>query len=225
MPSLPAGGRTLLLCDFDGTVCSLDMGNGILNHFTGAGWRGIDREYRSGAIGSREAYLRLSKILRVSEQAFRRFVQEHACLDPHFPSFHRFCRDRGLGLKIASDGLDVYIHAILGRFLLSEIEVFANQVVFAGEETLRFAFPFRSDHCGRCGTCKRDILRRQRSRYKRIVYVGDGYSDVCAAGEADLVFAKGVLRDKCQALSIPFQPFQDFADVQAHLSEETAPRP
>ena len=31
-------GDILILCDFDGTVCTVDMGNEVLNRFTDKGW-------------------------------------------------------------------------------------------------------------------------------------------------------------------------------------------
>ena len=50
-------------CDFDGTICTVDMGNEILNRFTGEGWNEIDRAYCAGEIGSRDAYSRVVSLI------------------------------------------------------------------------------------------------------------------------------------------------------------------
>ncbi|MEI8173495.1 MAG: hypothetical protein WCH07_08440 [Deltaproteobacteria bacterium] len=36
-----APGDILILCDFDGTVCTVDMGNEVLNRFTDKGWEDV----------------------------------------------------------------------------------------------------------------------------------------------------------------------------------------
>ena len=45
------------------------------------------------------------------------------------------------------------------------------------------------------------------------MYVGDGYSDRCAALVADRVFATGGLARYLEALGIAYHPFTDFFDI------------
>jgi 2-hydroxy-3-keto-5-methylthiopentenyl-1-phosphate phosphatase len=47
--------RKLILCDFDGTISVRDMGYVLVNQFTSGNWERIDRDFRDGKIGSREA--------------------------------------------------------------------------------------------------------------------------------------------------------------------------
>jgi 2-hydroxy-3-keto-5-methylthiopentenyl-1-phosphate phosphatase len=69
--------------------------------------------------------------------------------------------------------------------------------------------------CPECGElCKRRALPRCRP----LVYVGDGYSDRCAALAADRVFARGALADYLGSLGALFEPFEDFDDVAAALT-------
>lgn len=206
----------LILSDFDGTICTMDMGNEVLNQFTRQEWRRIDADYCAGKIGSREAYGRMSAIFRGTREEMLGYIHRHERMDPHFFEFWRFCTHRGIDLKITSDGLDFYIIEILKKYGLKAIEFFANKVSFS-EEGLSITFPLASEDCGRCGTCKRHILEGYRSSYERIFYVGDGHSDVCAARKADLVFAKNVLYEKCQEGGIACIPYETFLDVQNHL--------
>jgi len=69
--------------------------------------------------------------------------------------------------------------------------------------------------CPECGElCKRRSLPSGDS----LVYVGDGYSDRCAALAAGRVFARGDLARYLASRGRPFEPFDDFDDVAAALT-------
>ena len=69
--------------------------------------------------------------------------------------------------------------------------------------------------CAECGDlCKRRALPAGRP----LVYVGDGYSDRCAALAADRVFARRALADYLVSQNMPFEPFETFDDVAAALT-------
>jgi 2-hydroxy-3-keto-5-methylthiopentenyl-1-phosphate phosphatase len=211
-------GKVLVICDFDGTVSRTDVGNGLFNRFTGRGWQAIDDAYCSGEIGSREAYTRVAAILEGDRDRMLAFVLREAELDRHFPAFRQFCREKALDLIIVSDGLDFYIDAVLQRHNLGDIPVHANRTVFRAGQPPAIEFPWASEDCGRCGTCKRGILRSRRDCYDRIVYVGNGHSDVCPSAEADLVFAKGVLLQTCEERRRSCVPFENFSEVIEFLN-------
>jgi 2-hydroxy-3-keto-5-methylthiopentenyl-1-phosphate phosphatase len=69
--------------------------------------------------------------------------------------------------------------------------------------------------CTVCGDrCKRRALP---SGAGPLVYVGDGYSDRCAALAADRVFAHQGLADYLTSRNHPFEPFETFDDIAAAL--------
>lgn len=210
--------RRLALCDFDGTVCRVDMGNIFLERFA-VGWEEIDRSYAAGEVGSRVAYGRIAPLFRANRPQVLDFVLDRERLDPFFPEFLGFCRQRGIDLKIVSDGLDVYIEAILRKYGL-DVEFYSNRLLFLEEGRIDFAFPLASEACGRCGTCKRSLLDRFRTDYDRIIYIGDGYSDVCPARAADQVFAKPILHKKCLANGTSSIVYDNFDDIRRHLEKE-----
>jgi len=211
------GESLLVVCDFDGTVCQVDMGNAFLKRFA-HGWEEIDRSYSDGEVGSRAAYSRIAPLFRANRSQVLDFVLRCERLDPFFPEFLHFCRERKIDLKIVSDGLDVYIEAILQKYGL-DVEFFSNRLVFREDDRIDFAFPPMSEECGRCGNCKRSLLGRFRNTYDRIIYVGDGYSDVCPARDADLVFAKETLFKKCMKNGTPCLRYDDFGDIRRCLEK------
>ena len=51
-----------------------------------------------------------------------------------------------------------------------------------------------------------------------LVYVGDGYSDRCAAQAADRIFARDGLARYLAARGVTFEPFDDLRDVARSLA-------
>jgi 2-hydroxy-3-keto-5-methylthiopentenyl-1-phosphate phosphatase len=209
----------LVLTDFDGTLSLTDVGYEVLLKFSGKGWDDIDRDYCEGRIGSMEAYGRICAILGGTREEMLRFVADHTVLDPHFAEFYGFCRERGIDVKVVSDGLDFYIDFVLRRHGLSDIPFYSNVMTFEEGRPCAIEFPHANEACSRCGTCKSNILESCQSRYGTILYVGDGYSDLCPAGKADLVFAKGILWTRLSAKDRPgVRKYRSFRDVKEFLS-------
>ncbi|MRR14932.1 MAG: hypothetical protein EG826_00590 [Deltaproteobacteria bacterium] len=212
--------KALVISDFDGTICTVDVGNRVLSHFTKESWEHIDREYVRGSIGSRAAYSRIAPLISAEPARLNAFVLKLAALDPFFTKFYRLAKKKGVDVKIVSDGLDFYIRAIMEKHRLGEIEFYSNTVAFGRQATLTFDFPEANALCGRCGTCKNKILNDHRLMYETIIYVGNGHSDICPSRCADLVFAKDVLLRQCEEEgTTPYRPFQDFSVICEYLKE------
>jgi 2-hydroxy-3-keto-5-methylthiopentenyl-1-phosphate phosphatase len=71
------------------------------------------------------------------------------------------------------------------------------------------------DSCGTCGEpCKRADLPTN----GEVVYVGDGYSDRCAAQAADRIFARDSLAHYLDEQGVSYEPFRDLHDVARSLA-------
>jgi len=148
-----------------------------------------------------------------------RFVAENTVIDPHFEEFYAFCRRRDIDVKVVSDGLDFYIDFVLRRHGLCGIPFYSNVMTFEGDRPRSIEFPHGNETCSACGTCKSNILASCRGRYRTILYVGDGYSDLCPADKADLVFAKGILWTRLAAKErAGVRKYRSFRDVMEFLS-------
>ncbi len=212
--------KALVLSDFDGTISRVDVGDSVLNRFAQKCREAIDREVVNGSMGSREAYQKIAPLVRVDAESLRAHVLKCSAIDPFFVRFYRLAGKKGVDVKIVSDGLDFYIRAILEKHRLGEIEFYSNAVVFGDKDTLTFDFPQANALCGRCGTCKSRILHEHRLMYEKIIYVGDGHSDICPSQYADLIFAKGELLRKCrQESAVPYRAFHDFREISEYLKK------
>jgi 2-hydroxy-3-keto-5-methylthiopentenyl-1-phosphate phosphatase len=107
---------------------------------------------------------------------------------------------------VVSAGFVELIEPVLGREGI-ELEVLANRV-----EASPHGWPvhFRDEApCATCGEpCKRGGLAGE-----PYVYVGDGYSDRCAALAAERVFARDSLATYLGEKGVPFEPFEDLLEV------------
>jgi 2-hydroxy-3-keto-5-methylthiopentenyl-1-phosphate phosphatase len=126
------------------------------------------------------------------------------------PGFHELAqRHHPL---ILSSGFHELIEPILEREGIF-LEVRANRVE-ARPDGWRVTF-LDEAACAECGeACKRGSLPPG-----RVVFVGDGVSDQCAALAADRVFARNGLARFLQERGLPYEPFGDLLDVVRALED------
>jgi 2,3-diketo-5-methylthio-1-phosphopentane phosphatase len=207
--------RTTFLCDFDGTIAPRDIGAEFVRRFAQGGVAeraALLASWTAGSIGSRELTEGECAWVRVSGAEAEAFVEEFT-IDPSFAPFARWALAAGAEVQVVSDGFEFYIDRLLARAGLAGLPVTSNRLRFDGGR-VRPEFPNAGLGCGRCGNCKSVPARAARARGARVVLVGDGYSDRCAAELADHVLARGALAEWCAARGIAVRTFASFADVE-----------
>lgn len=203
----------VILCDFDGTVSVRDVTDVLLQRFGQPGCAELEAAWEAGEIGSRQC-MREQIALLAASQAELDDCLNHVAIDPHFKQFCATAEAAGVTVHIVSDGLDYAIRAVLQRHGLSAVPVFANRLVQTGERSWRLDFPYAAPNCEKkSGHCKCRHLARCRQYVRHTLYIGDGASDFCVSGHADLVLAKGNLIQFCEQEGISHLPITDFADV------------
>lgn len=204
-----------ILCDFDGTISVEDITDTLLERFARPGWVDIEQAWKRGEIGSRECMERQVALLDASREELDAHL-DGMRIDSAFPAFVAATRAAGVPLRVLSDGLDHSIRRILANHGLADLPIVANHLCATGPRSWRLEFPWRDAGC-RSGNCKCASAATLHGQRQRVLMIGDGASDFCVAGEADLVFAKHRLIEHCRAAAIPHVPITGFADALALL--------
>lgn len=207
--------RTNILLDFDGTISLKDTTDLIFAAFAHPHWHDVERDWESGRIGSRECMSRQVALMRASPEMLDRFADDIE-VDHHLPRLVETCEDLGVGLTVVSDGFDRVIRRVLDRLEI-EVPVIANRLVSQPDGRWTLEFPNAADFC-EAGTCK---CMPVFTASGTTVLVGDGRSDFCVAGAADVVFAKAKLAEHCRSTGIPFKPLPHLGAVAHWLAEVT----
>jgi 2,3-diketo-5-methylthio-1-phosphopentane phosphatase len=213
--STPAPERGLpgaIVCDFDGTISIDDVTDSILLRFARPGWEALESAWRAGRMGSRECMAGQVALLDCSAEELDAHV-EQLPIDPHFAAFAALVAAAGVQLTIASDGLDRALHVLLRRHRLDQLPTRASRLVQAGPRRWRLEFPHAMPGCrSKAATCKCAVVAAARERGDApVLMIGDGASDRCVAGAADLTFARKELLAYCAERDLPHEGVADFA--------------
>jgi len=196
-----------LVLDWDGTCTEVDGLHMLLEEF---GDRAVyDR--MEGALG--DGRLTLHQVI----------AREIETIDLTLPEAVEWVRERvtlrpglerlidGRDAVVVSSGFHELIEPILDREEL-ELDVIANRLDTASG---RWRPVWRDEQvCAVCGeACKRALVAGE-----PYVYVGDGYSDHCAALAAERVFARDGLARYLTAEGVEFDGYDTLHDVAAALA-------
>lgn len=205
-----------LLVDFDGTACTVDVAEVLLEDFGDPDWERYDELVDLGEMGLREAARIQSAMLHGTREEMLAFAVEHCPLDPTFSLFISWTEGLGLPVTLVSDGFAFYIRPILEAAGLGRLNVVTNELVFDGSAP-QLRHPNGHPECIGCGTCKMLAALRARERHGPVAFVGEGQSDRYGALYSDVVFAKDSLVRICEQDGVPFLPWESFDDVRRAL--------
>jgi 2-hydroxy-3-keto-5-methylthiopentenyl-1-phosphate phosphatase len=176
-------------------------------------YRRIAAQLDRGEITLQEEIRRQFEVVTAPLEVVRDWLLERVRVRPGF----RELAERWRPIVISS-GFHELIEPLLAREGVN-VEVRSNWVD-ARPDGWRARFRDETV-CEACGeACKRALLPPG-----EIVYVGDGYSDRCAALAAGRVFARGGLARYLAARQAPFEPFETFFDVMSALDGRPESRP
>jgi HAD superfamily phosphoserine phosphatase-like hydrolase len=197
-----------VILDWDGTAAVEDTLIVALHEF---GDRPAYREAAAalarGEITLHEEIRRDALAIRTPLDEVQRWLVENIELRP---GFHELVER--YPTTIVSSNFRQLIEPILEREGV-ELEVRANEVEWH-PDGWRATFPTDAP-CGTCGEpCKRAALPEANGA---VAYVGDGYSDRCAAQLADRIFARAGLARYLDANVVSYEPFEDLHQVVAAL--------
>lgn len=203
-----------IFSDFDGTITSKDIGDEL---FIALGeFEPYHSRLVSGEMNIFDYWNTLCRSLRpeIDLNAIEDFAK-NCEIDPYFRPFYEYCLEKGISITVISDGFDSYIKPVLKKAGADNLQVFCNKMVQDASGNFEPVFPGATESCScKCASCKRNAMLSNCSDDDIIVYIGDGYSDFCAAEHSDIVFAKNHLAAYCSRNKIPHYSVSGFFDVK-----------
>jgi 2-hydroxy-3-keto-5-methylthiopentenyl-1-phosphate phosphatase len=208
--------RRTLVVDFDGTITEHDILQTLAFRYGEPEIvRELDEALDEGRITLRDEITREYATVRSPLEEVVAHVLGDTRVRPGFRELVELARERGWRFVIVSSGFHELIKPILEREGV-EVELHANRVD-PRQEGWQVQWQY-ADHCDVCGeSCKRSIVREFGGEGE-IVYVGDGYSDRCAAEASHRVFATRGLARYLGERGVPYEPFDDFHEIAERLA-------
>ncbi|PKS09295.1 hypothetical protein jhhlp_003909 [Lomentospora prolificans] len=224
--------KFIFFTDFDGTITQQDS-NDYMTDTLGFGSErrlALGAEVLNERLAFRDAFAEmLESVTRPYDQCIE-YLLDHVQLDPYFKEFFSWCRENNVPIVVLSGGMKPIIKALFRKFLGEEevewLTIVSNDVAAREGKTIneeggwRITFlddTTRSPH----GHDKSVEIRKYSSlpedQRPTMFYAGDGVSDLSAAKETDLLFAKAGkdLVTYCERQKVPFVTFKDFSSILA----------
>ena len=208
--------RRTLVVDFDGTVTQEDLLDTIASRFGDpVVYQEVEDGLDEGRMSLREVITREFEPVRKPLDEIVEWEFENVHIRPGFRELVELAGERGWRLVIVSSGFHELIEPILEREGV-EVELHANRVD-PSPEGWKVLWQY-DESCDSCGeSCKRSIVQ-EFAGDDELVYIGDGYSDRCAAEASDLVFATRGLASYLDERGVPYERFDDFHDIARSLA-------
>ena len=208
-------GRTIAV-DFDGTVTEIDLLDTIARDFGDpVVYQEVEDGLHGGTMALRDVITREFEPVQSPLEEVVGWELDNVRVRDGFREFVELARERGWRVVIVSSGFHELIEPILEREGV-EVELHANRVDPRPEGwRVEWRYDSTCDSCGE--SCKRSIVQALAGD-DELIYIGDGYSDRCAAEASDRVFATRGLAAYLDERGFPYERFDDFNDVVRGLA-------
>jgi 2-hydroxy-3-keto-5-methylthiopentenyl-1-phosphate phosphatase len=203
-----------IVIDFDGTITENDLLDDMARVFGDpAVYQEVEDALDAGTMPLREVITREYAPVTAPLAEAVAWMLDRVRIRPGFAELVRDAQRAGWAVHVVSSGFEEFIEPVLEREGV-DVEVHANAVDARPDGWIvEWRYPESCDHCHE--SCKRDLLPPG-----YVVYIGDGYSDRCAALAADRVFATRALATYLADRGADHEPFDDFRDVKNALADQ-----
>src|SRR6187402_1303531 len=191
----------------------------------------LDEQIKTGERSFREVSEEMWGSLNVPFDDGFAVMKETLEIDPDFEAFHQFCVTNNIPFNVISAGLKPILRKVLDAFLGEEaaahIDILANDAEIT-EDGSEWKPVWRHDtELGHDKALSINEARDQANLEAEdgtiplIVFIGDGVSDLPAARQADVLFARRGLRleEYCVENKIAYIGFDTFADIQREVEK------
>ncbi|KAI5463482.1 HAD-like domain-containing protein [Mariannaea sp. PMI_226] len=222
-PALKTNPRFIFFTDFDGTVTTADS-NDFMTDTLGFGAErriALNKDVLHGRMHFRDSFVEMLDSITTPFPECLDILLKKITLDPGFKEFYDWAQANNVPIVILSGGMEPVIRALLDTLLGPgwDIQIVSNNVAAREGKDITekggWKITFHDDSIH--GHDKSIEIRKYSSLPNRptMFYAGDGVSDLSAAKETDLLFAKA---DKdlvtwCENENVPFVTFRDWTSI------------
>ena len=196
----------------------------------------LDAAIHSGELSFRDASERMWGSVNVSFNDGFGVMKERLEIDPDFEEFHKFCLMRHIPFNIISAGVKPVLRRVLDEFIGEQqskhIGIVANDAHISDDGS-EWKVVWKDDTA--LGHDKSASIEDARAKAlvqgsdvaddqpPLIIFIGDGVSDLPAARECNILFARRGLRleEYCIEHDISYTPFDTFRDIQREVGRIT----
>ncbi len=209
--------KTLIQCDFDGTITEEDASFFLLDTFAQGDWRRLLREYKEHKISVGGFNTRAFAMVKADEPTLLEALKDKIKVRAGFHELVDYCLGKDFRLVIVSNGLDFYIKAVLKELALENVEMHAAQASFH-PEGMKVQYVGPDDKRLEDGFKEAYVKTFLKLGY-RIIYMGNGDSDVAPAQYAHHIFATGELLAYCRDNNLEYKPLENFIDAVRDMEQ------
>ncbi|CAK7902740.1 polyol phosphate phosphatase Pyp1p [[Candida] anglica] len=225
--------KAIVFTDWDGTV-TLQDSNDYLTENLGFGKPRrleINDDILNEKISFRDGFREMLESIPVSFPECIEYLLKHIQLDPGFLTFYKWCESQGIPIIVVSSGMKPIIYELLknlvGDEAIKNIEIISNEVKI-DPETQKWEIVYKDPESS-FGHDKSNSIKEYLAKHNYstnttsledkgnpiLFYCGDGVSDLSAAKETNLLFAKHGkdLIKYCIRENIPYTEFDSFKDI------------
>lgn len=218
----------IVFTDWDGTVTLQDSNDYITDNL-GMGHPKrmiINDKILDGTTTFRDGFREMLDSIHKPFSECIEYLLANIQLDPGFKSFYEWCQAENIPVIVISSGMKPIISALLtnliGEDAMKNIEIVSNDVEINPNDESDWEIIYRDPESGFGHDKARSIKQyldshgyTSKDNTPVLFYCGDGVSDLSAAKETDLLFAKHGkdLIKYCIRESIPYTEFNDFQEI------------
>lgn len=227
LPALATNPKFIFFTDFDGTITIQDSNDFMTDNL------GFGVELRKkgnadvlfGRRDFRDSFLEMMESIKTPYNECIRLLLQNIVLDSGFKAFYAWARTNNVPIVVLSGGMQPIIRALLGHLLGEEevqhLQIVSNDVAPREGKSIneeggwRIQFHDESSFGHDKSLEIRKYSSLPDSQRPVLFYAGDGVSDLSAAKETDIMFAKEGrdLVTYCENENVPFTTFKDFSDI------------
>lgn len=232
-PALKTNPKYIFFTDFDGTI-TLQDSNDFMTDNIGFGVDLRKKGNEDVLFGRRDFRHSFQEMMDSISAPYNQCIDlllKNIQLDPYFKEFFAYAKANNIPIVVLSGGMTPVIRALLSHLLgeedAKELQIVSNHVKARPGKDINeekgWEIEFHDD--SGFGHDKSLEIRKYSSlpegERPGLFYAGDGVSDLSAAKETDIMFAKAGrdLVTYCEKENVPFTTFKDFSDILSKVKD------